>query len=201
MNLLAYTTNAPGNRTDPAGLIDVDEFPLSEAAQKLFPDGDIPPWVRGQINRGCVGITMVAQHCPGDKPPAFADYPEYAPDTKCFLSKRFAEGRECKSPKKNFVFGKYGPWKDGKKPESGADGSVPLNSIEPPASAFNYVACLKNSQGRTVYVWADYGAHVARATTVPPKCYVSLTPFATNEKYPNVIWCSTCVCPTALGAT
>ena len=189
INLYAYVNNDPLNGADPLGLQRLSplarhgqrrlEIPREELERKMTPPGGtLPQSIKELLDKGCNGMCRAYQG--GDN-----DLPELYPGTNCYNTIQNAQKRKCPCGTRNFIFGKQGYWKDGVAPPVDSNtGMVPRDAISNRDEHFNYVVYFPSTRS---YAWIDHakkhGPQTAFIQDRPP----------TSSRYPNTIWCSTCI--------
>jgi len=141
-NLYRYCGNDPLDATDPSGLKEkktfndlLGKFECMEMSRENFESWvgrnmyKLTPAQRAELDKGCIGLCAINQASDPTKGP-YADKPEKAPGTQCYLSEAEATQRKCAPGQINFVFAKIGQWNGGNKPTPSSDGTIPSNSIE-----------------------------------------------------------------------
>ncbi len=193
LNLYAYVENEPTNNTDPFGL---QALPLGRNGQSqrdvdratlerlMTPRGSrgLRDSIRRLLDQGCIGMCNAYQGTDDI-------YPEDAPGTFCYLEENLAKSRKCPKCCRNFVFAKQGKWNEawhGSPPAPAAGtGRFPNNAISNTGGLFNYVVWFPSTRS---YAWMDHSTSQG-----PQTAFIRSSPILTDPRYPNTIWCSTCI--------
>jgi RHS repeat-associated protein len=190
INQYAYVENQPTNAIDPVGLQRLAPLgrngrsrvavPREEFEKKMLPPGHtrLPDSIKRELDRGCVGLTAAYQGMA-------ADLPEDAPGTHCYLEFSLANARKCPRGRRNFVFSKMGDWRGGVPPPvDSRTGETFRHAISNDNEHFNYVIYFPSTKS---FAWMDfarkYGDQWGYVQDHAP----------ISSRYPNTIWCSTCI--------
>jgi hypothetical protein len=176
-------------RLDAHGFNGIREITRAELVELMAKFRPLSLEENANLNRGCPGFVCVYQGL------GLKRWPELAPGTVAYLSRRDALNRRCPNDQENFVFLKQGCWSAGKPPVPNTKtGEVPVDSItrsKPGLYTFNYAVYFPST---ATYAWLnhrDYGFPFNRIR--PQKAYLSPFPPPLNDDTrPAQIYCSTC---------
>ena len=199
INVYAYVFNDPLTLLDPSGLQAAGGVPpWDRPGRQDVPRSDFDKWMKcclkkplpaGEIDRGCIGLCSALQ---GPRPDGnYQPFPEEFPGTECFLTEAEASAacrKNCKKPKRPFVFSKQSEWKGGKPPKPGPDGQVPPDSLDNRGGYYNYVSRYRSPKGKK-YCWMNHSTGTPGQTAT-----FNDTP-CDDRNYPDKIWCCSCKCP------
>ena len=186
------------------------EMKFQDLMDLIANGGVLPEIYNLALTNGCSGIVRCGQMggtCPDDGDKGLGDFPEIAPNTKCFKVQRSTdplipkgvEDAKCGEGEEKFVFAKQGseiknrcwnlegdwyePGKFGPDTYPPVVGSYPTPGIpHPDSGVFNYIWYVNGW-----YVWVDHFHSVKDPATVSicPKPLI-------KPKYPVTMWCYTC---------
>lgn len=140
--------------------------------------GQLPDSIKKELNRGCIGLCSAYQGMG-------ADLPEDAPSTQCYLEFNLAKARKCQRCCRNFVFSKMGDWNGGAPPPvDSRTGRTLNNAISNANEHFNYVIYFPTTES---FAWMDFASRYG-----PQQGYIQ-DHAPISSRYPNTIWCSTCI--------
>lgn len=140
------------------------------------------------LNRGCLGLTCVYQGL------GLKRWPELAPGTVAYLTRKEALSRRCRDGQRNFIFLKQGWWLGGHAPTPHrTTGEVPVDSVtrmKPGFHTFNYAVYFPSTE---TYAWMNHRDYGFPLNLIDPqKAYLSSSPPPLDDNRPAQIYCSTC---------
>jgi hypothetical protein len=140
---------------DAHGFKGVREIGKSELVLLLSKSRPLTLDEKGNLDRGCLGLTCVYQGL------GLRRWPELAPGTVAYLIRQNALNRRCPNGQKNFIFLKQGWWLGGHPPKPDrTTGEVSVDSVtrmKPGFYTFNYAVYFPATE---TYAWMnhrDYG--------------------------------------------
>jgi len=187
LNLYTYVNNHPINAIDPLGLQELKPLGRGnkelvrlqrDELEKAMSDQKLPPKIREKLSYGCIGLVSVYQGMDAERP-------ENAKGTKCYITQKQAESRQCNGCEKKTIFAKQGKWSSkGSQKGDPKTGEDPSDSISNDFGYFNYIIYFPTTRS---YVWMNqaYQGPGSQITTIFSRPL-------NDPLYPQTIWCSTC---------